>query len=239
LSLETENLINLSYKIMNEEKQMEQTRKCPKCKEEVLKGAKKCKHCGADIRNWFMRHKIISILLFFMVIGMISGGSNTGNSVPVSSSPADIQNNNAEQKVQSEKVNKIGDTVSVGNFSYSLQKVEQKSSIGNQYFSKEAAGIYELCYIVLRNNDKEARYADSTMFKLIDDQGRNFTVSTDATTAYSLSYGNDYDLFLKQANPGLEIGGILIFDIPKDAKGLKLEVSGGFASSDKEYIQIN
>lgn len=56
---------------MNKEQQTEQTKKCPKCHEEVLKSAKKCKHCGSDLRNWFMRHKIITT---FLILGIISNG---------------------------------------------------------------------------------------------------------------------------------------------------------------------
>ena len=43
-------------------------RACPQCKEEIQLGAKKCKHCGADMRNWFMRHPVISTILVFFVL---------------------------------------------------------------------------------------------------------------------------------------------------------------------------
>lgn len=210
----------------------EETKKCPKCKEEILKDAKKCKHCGADLRNWFMRHKIISVFIVLGVIGMLSGGGNVQNNNVSNSTPGEVQ----ADKQQS---GKIGDTVSVGNFSYRVQKAEQAETVGNQYINHTASGTYEIVYVTLRNNDKESRYADSNMFKLMDDQGRSFVVSTEATSAYSIANSNQYDLFLKQANPGLEIDGVLIFDIPKDAKGLKLEVSGGFGSPDKAYIELN
>lgn len=48
-----------------------QTKKCPKCNEDVQSLAKKCKHCSADLRNWFVRHKIITGFLVLMVIGLI------------------------------------------------------------------------------------------------------------------------------------------------------------------------
>jgi len=144
-------------------------------------------------------------------------------------------------KTDSKEVQKAyqkGDTVTVGNFSYQVGEAIQKPTVGNQYTSRDADGIYEILSLTLRNNDKEFRYADSNMFKLIDDQGRSFVVSTEATTAYSMSNGGKLDFFLKQVNPGVEVSGVLIFDIPKDARGLKLEVSGGFGSSEKEYITL-
>lgn len=220
---------------MSEEKQIGQTKKCPKCQEEVLKDAKKCKHCGADLRNWFMRHKIITALFVFYLIGSVfMNGANNVKNNNVSTS-GNVQGNTKEEQ----KINKIGDTVSVGNFSYIVQKAEQAQSVGNQYINHDASGVYEIISLTLKNNDKESRYADSNMFKLIDDQDRSFVVSTEAASAYSIADNNQSNLFLKQVNPGLEIGGVLIFDIPKDAKGLKLETSGGFGSSEKAYIELN
>ncbi len=219
---------------MSQENQVSETTKCPKCKEEVLKGAKKCKYCGADIRSWFMRHKVLSAFLVLILISILGGGSNSNNSNNGQTSNGIQNNTKAEQKT-----GKINETISVGNFSYRVQKAEQAQSVGNQYINHDASGVYEIVSLTLRNNDKESRYADSNMFKLMDDQGRSFVVSTEANSAYSIANNNQYDLFLKQANPGLEINGVLIFDIPKDAKGLKLEVSGGFGSPDKAYIELN
>lgn len=181
-----------------------------------------------------MKHKVISAFLILIFISSLSSGSNqnnTNNGQTVNG----IQNDTKAE----EKTGKINETISVGNFSYIVQKAEQAQSVGNQYINHDASGVYEIISLTLRNNDKESRYADSNMFKLIDDQDRSFVVSTEATSAYSIANNNQYDLFLKQVNPGLEIDGVLIFDIPKDAKGLKLETSGGFGSPEKAYIELN
>lgn len=53
-------------------------KKCSKCKEEIQIDAKRCKHCEADLRNWFIRHKIITIILIIFVIGIIASAANTG-----------------------------------------------------------------------------------------------------------------------------------------------------------------
>ncbi|MFQ8923928.1 MAG: zinc ribbon domain-containing protein [Clostridium paraputrificum] len=49
---------------------------CKACGKEIAKGVKKCPHCGKDQRNFFMKHKIISIIAIFIVLGVI--GSVTG-----------------------------------------------------------------------------------------------------------------------------------------------------------------
>jgi len=44
---------------------------CPHCKSEIILSAKKCPECQSDLRNWFVRHWIISSLLFLMLLGFI------------------------------------------------------------------------------------------------------------------------------------------------------------------------
>jgi hypothetical protein len=58
---------------------VEETKKCPKCKEEIAKDAKKCKHCGTDLRNWFVRHKVMTVILALIVIGIIATAAGSGN----------------------------------------------------------------------------------------------------------------------------------------------------------------
>lgn len=43
------------------------TKKCPKCMTEIDKKASVCPNCKTDLRNWFVRHWIISILLLMFV----------------------------------------------------------------------------------------------------------------------------------------------------------------------------
>ncbi len=63
----------------NNEKPEGKTKKCSKCQENIQFGAKKCKHCGADLRNWFVRHKIISGILILIAIGIIASSMNGGD----------------------------------------------------------------------------------------------------------------------------------------------------------------
>jgi len=57
------------------------TKICPKCKEEIQSDASKCKHCNADLRNWFIKHKIITGILVLLVIGIIGSSLNKSNSI--------------------------------------------------------------------------------------------------------------------------------------------------------------
>lgn len=65
---------------------------CKACGKEIAKGAKICPSCGKEQRNFFMRHKIISIILGFMIIGGISAIADGGNKTqkPVSGTSTNI-----------------------------------------------------------------------------------------------------------------------------------------------------
>ena len=63
----------------NEKQQSEgQTKKCPKCGEEIQASAKKCKHCQSDLRNWFVRHKIMTGILALIGIVILMGAIGSG-----------------------------------------------------------------------------------------------------------------------------------------------------------------
>lgn len=53
---------------------------CKACGQETAKGVKKCPNCGKDQRNFFMRHKIITIILAIVLIIIIANIGNSGDS---------------------------------------------------------------------------------------------------------------------------------------------------------------
>lgn len=83
--------------------------KCPKCQEAIQPNAKKCKHCGADLRNWFLRHKIISVLLALLLLGLIGSlfSKDDGNTTV----PSQSTNTEEVQPTKTEEVKKPEETV--------------------------------------------------------------------------------------------------------------------------------
>jgi len=106
--------------------------------------------------------------------------------------------------------------------------VETKDTVGNEFSNEKAQGIFKIVEVSITNNQKDAITVDANSFKLVDDQGREFTYSTQAQTALDIANGGDMDFFLKQLNPGLTQTGKIVYDVPQDAKGLTMKARGGF-----------
>ena len=65
-------------------------KKCPHCAEEVQKKARVCPHCQMDLKSWWRRHKILTVVLVFLGSGLVVsllGGSGGSNKVISTDSP--------------------------------------------------------------------------------------------------------------------------------------------------------
>ncbi|KKQ26941.1 MAG: hypothetical protein US42_C0018G0015 [Candidatus Magasanikbacteria bacterium GW2011_GWC2_37_14] len=80
------------------------TKKCRHCQGIVDIKAKKCQHCSSDLRNWFIRHKIISIILIIILYAIGSQSlsdtnkarqaAKLNNDGSTTSTSAEVQNDN-------------------------------------------------------------------------------------------------------------------------------------------------
>ena len=124
-----------------------QTKKCPKCQEVIQLGAKKCKHCGADLRNWFVKHKIINGILILWVIVSISIAIDGCESSKQSNSNSAQTNETKENKKEAEKFDETIDPLTTiqdnveetidGTYTYSDNSGEFEITIsGDRWYSK-------------------------------------------------------------------------------------------------------
>lgn len=131
---------------------MDGTKKCHKCKEEVKGDAQKCKHCGADLRNWFIRHKILTAILAIILLGIIasamggdSGNTNT-NSADQGSSEESADTSATPKEWQ--KVTELTTNASKQGETFSLQGGQQK------LIYKTTGGDYSTCLIYVMDEGK-------------------------------------------------------------------------------------
>ena len=166
--------------------------------------------------------KIIGgIFLVLIVIGVIGSMGKSGSSTSTS------QSGTGSKQEEAKQIAKVGETVQDGDIAFTVTDGTTATSLGNQYTKKDAQGLFYVISLKIENKAKETKTIDSSMITLTDSQGRTFDRSIDGQTAKGMAQGK-VDLFLQQVQPGLNVNGDIVFDIPKDATGLKLLVKGGY-----------
>ncbi|MFC9777659.1 DUF4352 domain-containing protein [Paenibacillus chitinolyticus] len=198
---------------------------CKTCSKEVAASAKVCPGCGAKLKAGFFKKAILGVVGFIIVIAIIA---NMGKDKPATeaSTKAGTETKKDAAPVQQE-LSKEGVSSDV---KIVVDGFESKAEVGDNQFSKaKAQGAFKIVKVTLTNNQKDAITIDGNSFKLIDDQKREFSYSTEAQIALESSIKDKKDsFFLKKLNPGLSATGYVVFDVPADAKGFVLEASGGF-----------
>ncbi|MEB6548993.1 DUF4352 domain-containing protein [Heyndrickxia sporothermodurans] len=187
---------------------------------------------------------IITVIGVFIVIGII--GSMVGKDEEKTSSEPSKKVTASETKVNKEakkktesKIYKVGDLVKVGKLAYKVSKVSATSEIksDNEFIkSAKTDGQFIMISIEAFNKDKKARMVDSTMFKIKDDQGREFDPTNDSEVMMVADEAMEF--FLQDINPGVSKKGLMIFELPKDSAHYSLEVSSGFGWAGGKYEEI-
>lgn len=160
-------------------------------------------------RWWFWP---LAIFLFLIILGSM-GDSSSNDSSNLSS---------ATSKTISYKV---GEVVPVDKTSWkvvSARNLGDTLSSSNEFIdSKKTSGKYVKVSFEVTNNDKTLQSVGNV--KIIDSQNREFSTATDV----SFFIPSEESLFIiDNINPGITKKYTVIFDIPKDAVGLKLQPGG-------------
>jgi len=193
----------------------------------------------------------LGIFIVLGIIGTIIGDDNgsdqaepsTSTQVEEASSEAETANKEEDQENTQEEGNAdvygIGDYVEVGKLAYIVHNVETTDILesDNEFIDPATTdGQFVVVEIEAFNNDTETRMVDSTMFKIIDDQGREYESSSDVDVMMVMD--ESLNLFLQDINPGLSKTGKLVFELPADVTSYELQVSSGFALAGGEYATI-
>lgn len=173
---------------------------------------------------------VVGVILVISVIGAaLNGGGQAGTAV---GSDAASSGSGAETGATSKAPAKastkkpapagpgIGDKVRDGKFSFVVTKISQgKTKVGDDFLNKKAQGEFVFVYLDVENIGDESQLFDGSSQILYDAKGRKF--SSDAEAAI---YVDNSESFLNEINPGNKVKGIVVFDVPKGAKGTKIEL---------------
>jgi hypothetical protein len=77
---------------------------CRSCRKQIDEKARKCPYCRADQRNWFLRHKVWTVIIVLVVLGSLGSSSKKNRAaVTLQFDPnvfyLEIQNGNTKAQV--------------------------------------------------------------------------------------------------------------------------------------------
>lgn len=165
---------------------------------------------AAQKANWFKRHKILSVILALIVIGVVASAAGGG-----SKSSTGPSSNKQETKTEAKaETAKIGVAVRDGKFEFVVKSIKcGEASVGtNQYLTKTAQGQYCLMSVSVKNIGNEKQSLFSANQKLLDAASKEYSAD-DTATLYAAPQGSSW---YSDINPGNSVEGTIVFDVPKD-----------------------
>lgn len=180
---------------------------------------------------------IIGLFVLLIVIGALVGGednetSNDKTDAEVKDDGKKDEGKKEESKKEEEVTVGVGQPLTVGDVTFTVSGVEDKTVLGDQYYSEKPTdgAVYKMIYMNIENKSKEALTVDSSFFNLEVD-GAEYSPTTSTVLIEEM-------FFLEQINPNLSKKGTLIFEVPQGAGNMKLHVQTGFWGTETGVINI-
>lgn len=165
-------------------------------------------------KNFFTRHKILTVILILVVLAIIGGiaGGGKPSSSTASSSDSKSTETTASGK-KAETIAKIGESARDGKFEFTVNSAKcGETSVGtNEYLQAKAQGQFCRVNMSIKNigNEAQSMFADNQ--KLVDSASKEYSYDSEATIYAAPSGGSTwYD----QINPGNSVTGDILFDVP-------------------------
>lgn len=226
---------------VNSKQKEKQLMQCPKCKEEIIKGATLCRYCGSKIgrssKSFIIGFLILclSCTMFYIVWSNTNSGKdlmeskkqNVSKNQSIQSDTRNVENQVAPVTIK-RSVNAGSVKKQSGNLGVSIISQKSAKTIG-EYAQESAQGIYYILKAEIKNNGNVTKTVDPSMFNIVDSKGRRYAYSNDGQLRLSFEK-SDASFFYDQIQPSLSITRYIVFDIPKDASGLKLVTDDGSVS---------
>ncbi|MET8252149.1 DUF4352 domain-containing protein [Micromonospora sp. NPDC005197] len=154
--------------------------------------------------------------LALLATGLIALGCGSGTADKSTSSSAGDKGEDAPAKTA-----KVGEAARDGKFEFTVKSSKcGVAKIGTDLIGAKAQGQFCLVTLNVKNIGKEAQMFDGSSQKAYAADGTEYSADTGAAI-----YANkNAETFLNDINPGNQVNGVVVFDIPKNVKLAKLEL---------------
>ncbi|MET7709890.1 DUF4352 domain-containing protein [Micromonospora sp. NPDC005413] len=156
--------------------------------------------------------------LALIATALVALGCGSGASDNASSSGGSEGAAKGEDKP---KTAKIGQPARDGKFEFTVKSSKcGVAKVGSAPLDQKAQGQFCLVTLNVKNIGKEAQMFDGSSQKAYAADGTEYSADTGAAI-----YANkNAETFLNDINPGNQVNGVVVFDIPKNVKLTKLEL---------------
>jgi hypothetical protein len=195
----------------------------PESRKEAKARAKAEKAYAKANRPWYKKPLfivLIAIAAIVLIAAISSGGESDTDTAESNGATADTADSGTDAAG-------IGDAVRDGKFEFVVDKVDcGATKAGKGFMAENAQGQFCFVSMSIENigDESQAMFADNQY--MYDEQGREFAADFDATFAL----GNKGQMLFEEINPGNAIEGIVVFDVPKAAKPISLELHDSMLS---------
>ena len=80
---------------------------CKACNKEIAKGVKKCPNCGKDQRNFFMKHKVLTVIGVIVILGVLGSAGGKKSSTTATTETKTETATKTEVKEEAIKVSAV------------------------------------------------------------------------------------------------------------------------------------
>ncbi|RQX00066.1 DUF4352 domain-containing protein [Micromonospora inaquosa] len=169
-----------------------------------------------------MRKTTTFALLATAVVALGCGAGSTDNATNSSNDAGGASDNAGGAKGDDKpKTAKVGEPARDGKFEFTVKSSKcGVAKVGSVPLGQKAQGQFCLVTLNVKNIGKEAQMFDGSSQKAYAADGTEYSADTGAAI-----YANkNAETFLNDINPGNQVTGVVVFDIPKNVKLAKLEL---------------
>ncbi|WP_150239582.1 DUF4352 domain-containing protein [Nocardiopsis quinghaiensis] len=109
----------------------------------------------------------------------------------------------------------VGEPGTVSQWQVTVNGIETASTYGGQFSQEQAQGEFRIVNMTVENTGSEATVFDSSAISLVDGEGNEYSSNTML---------EDESLFLEQINPGNQVSGTVVFDVPEGTEVTEIRV---------------
>jgi hypothetical protein len=161
-------------------------------------------------KNWFIRHKVWTVIIVLVVLAIIGSAANGGKSDTQSVTPGTSTSPAPEEKTEYA----VNEPATVDQRTVTVTNVHRNYSTGNPYLTPESGKEFVVVTVEITNNSQETLSYNTFDFKMQDSNGVQQSESLTALSDGKLNSGS--------LAPGGKVTGKLAYEVPSGDKGLKL-----------------